>query len=288
MKITCPYCESLFDDALTKCPSCGAPNAGVLRRSGDQPVTIDELKQWYQSKGLPPYETTRFFIGVDYRSPRAFGIYKEQDSPNFVVYKNKDNGERAIRYRGTDEAYAVNELFQRLKQEIIQQKAAAAKRAGSAPQGNRQVTNVKKNNPKLTLIFIIAFVILSMLFAGRNSIFNCLGDNPKEGYYRYNNQTYYFIAGAAYSDWFLYDNGTWQELGTSEVPSSFSTGTEAQDFYYTPDWNSETQLTDFQNSTVYSDYLDSHSSDWDSDDGSDFSWSGGSWDSGGMDFSSDW
>ena len=59
---------------------------------------------------------------MDYKGPRAFGIYHDKYL-GYVVYKNKDNGERAIRYQGTDEAYAVNELFMRLKQEILEQKS---------------------------------------------------------------------------------------------------------------------------------------------------------------------
>ena len=53
--------------------------------------------------------TDVFFLGQDIREPRAFGIYQDADGL-FVVYKNKANGERAVRYRGRDEAYAVNEL----------------------------------------------------------------------------------------------------------------------------------------------------------------------------------
>ena len=54
-----------------------------------------------------------FFIGKDIKEPKAFGIYKNS-AGDFVVYKNKSNGERVIRYQGTDEGYAVNELYQRL------------------------------------------------------------------------------------------------------------------------------------------------------------------------------
>ncbi len=75
--------------------------------------TIEDLCGWYNAHNLPPYETTRFFIGVDYKKPRAFGIYR--DGNEFVVYKNKDNGERAVRYKGPDEAYAVNEIYLKLK-----------------------------------------------------------------------------------------------------------------------------------------------------------------------------
>lgn len=88
------------------------------------PCTVADLEKWYKDRNLPPYETTRFFIGIDYKKPRAFGIFK--DGENFIVYKNKDNGQRVIRYKGTDEAFAVNELYLRLKEEIINQKNANA------------------------------------------------------------------------------------------------------------------------------------------------------------------
>lgn len=128
MKITCSYCKSKFNDTLESCPYCGAENEGVVRTAGGQPITIEQLREWYSSKGLPPYEVTRFFIGENYTKPKAFGIYKDEKTGNFVVYKNKASGERAVRYEGTDEAYAVNELFQRLKQEIIEQKAFNVKK----------------------------------------------------------------------------------------------------------------------------------------------------------------
>ena len=54
---------------------------------------------------------------MDVLQPKAFGIYKDSDG-NFVVYKNKGDGTRAERYRGKDEAYAVNEIYQKLRSEI--------------------------------------------------------------------------------------------------------------------------------------------------------------------------
>ena len=76
---------------------CGATNNAVKRTADKTPKTIAELQQWYQDRHLPPYETTRFFIGINYKKPKAFGIY--QDGDQFIVYKNKANGERAIRYQ---------------------------------------------------------------------------------------------------------------------------------------------------------------------------------------------
>ena len=98
MKKVCDYCSSQYDDTLEKCPNCGAPNDNVRKASG-VPTTIEQLKQWYVDHHLPPEETTRFFIGKDIKEPKAFGIYKD-DSGDFVVYKNKADGSRAVRYKG--------------------------------------------------------------------------------------------------------------------------------------------------------------------------------------------
>ena len=53
----------------------------------DQPRTIEELRNWFKENGYEP-AVTRFFAGVDVKSPKAFGIYKD-DFGEFVVYKNK-------------------------------------------------------------------------------------------------------------------------------------------------------------------------------------------------------
>ena len=120
MKIQCDYCGNTYEDTLEKCPDCGAPNPS--HQNTGKPKTIEELKDWYKKRNLPDPEVTRFFIGVDYKNPKAFGIYKDDSTGDFIVYKNKADGSRAVRYQGKDEQYAVNELYQRLKDEIVHQK----------------------------------------------------------------------------------------------------------------------------------------------------------------------
>jgi len=39
------------------------------------------------------------------RQPKTIGIYKDEKG-EFVVYKNKANGVRSVRYKGPDEAIA--------------------------------------------------------------------------------------------------------------------------------------------------------------------------------------
>ncbi len=381
MKITCPYCKGLFNDTLEKCPNCGAPNAGVVRKSGGQPITIEELKAWYASKGLPPYETTRFFIGEDYKKPRAFGIYQDEKSGEFVVYKNKDSGARAVRYRGTDEAYAVNELYQRLKQEIIQQKRANIESRNNAWNQKRVP---KRPSSCLLSAIIVGGLPLFFLLLGVISLF--VQDLPKDGYYlydktlyyhydhiqpddhsdwfwydaadgwsgpqkeaavpealrknkqakshflskefpplrqepafldsilyhdiesayrsetgyyQYQDQTYYHLYDDIYSGWYSYDaeDGDWYEYSYEDIPYELQHNLTSEDFYYTPTWDSSTQITDFADTEIYQDYLDEQAKaaqsekrdDYDDDDDYDYSWdSNDSWDSGSTDWDSDW
>ena len=77
MEIKCEYCGSYISEKDEFCKQCGAVNANFKRATDGTPKTISELKVWYASKNLPPQEVTRFFIGVDCKEARAFGIYEE-------------------------------------------------------------------------------------------------------------------------------------------------------------------------------------------------------------------
>ena len=113
MQVKCDFCGSMVDESNETCTKCGAPLSGAHRTAKEQPKTIEELRAWYIAHHLPPEEITRFFIGKNITEPKAFGIYRDSYG-DFVVYKNKSTGERAVRYKGADEKYAVNELYQRL------------------------------------------------------------------------------------------------------------------------------------------------------------------------------
>lgn len=84
------------------------------------PKTIDELKAFATENNIP-LEKLHVHLDEDYHAPKAFGIYRDRDE--FVVYKNKEDGSRAVRYRGTDEAYAVNEIYQKIREMGIAAKA---------------------------------------------------------------------------------------------------------------------------------------------------------------------
>lgn len=278
LKILCPYCGGSFDDFLENCPHCGAANEGIVRTASGQPLTIEELKRWYEARKLPSYEVTRFFLGVDYKGPRAFGIYKDETKNIFVVYKNKDDGSRAIRYSGSDEAYAVNELYQRLKQEILEQKSKNHVSSSSSKK--------KGNGQYLVFAFITAIIAIVLVNASSKT-----KSGPATGYYSYDDSSYYHIDDSYdhhNGHWYEYINDEWTMVDYEALPGSLQSE-QAEDFYLTEYWDPSTQARDFSISQAAADY-EQEADLWENqDDDSDYDWDDSSdWDSDSSDWSSDW
>ena len=266
MKVKCSYCGQYFDDSAEKCPSCGAPNDHIHRTSDSIPKTIEELKVYCDENGLTP-ERTRFFVGVDYKEPKAFGIYKD-DKGEFVVYKNKANGERAVRYRGVDEAYAVNELYERLQDEILNQKSHHVER-----QKAKAVKSVKREQTA----GLIKAITMGLVVVMGVSAFFFSGNKHNNGYYHYNNQHYYSLDDT----WYYYDDTLTDWYPASSVPEDLAEN--ADDYYDSSYYDYNSNTTNFEDTDYYSDWEESRSSD---DDDSD--WSSSDWDSGDTDWDSDW
>ena len=123
----------------------------------NQPKTIEELRIWFRENGYEP-ATTRFFVGVDFRAPKAFGIYKNELG-EFVVYKNKADGTRVIRYQGDDEEFAVHELYQRFQEEIINQQTRWM--------ASHTVTESKKTDVSSKHVLIYVFIAVVSFILSR-------------------------------------------------------------------------------------------------------------------------
>ena len=257
MRRKCEYCKSYVSEYDETCPNCGAVNSNYMREAKEAPKTIEELKQWYIDRNLPPEKVTRFFIGTNYKFSKAFGIYKDEKTGNFVVYKNKSNGERSVRYEGKDEAYAVNELYQKLKYEITNQKYANAERQSR-----------KRNQPlgSRIIIYITVFIL------GFGTALGLYYNRFARGYYYYDG-TYYYQQGG---DWYVYDH-TWRE--SKYVPDDLKKN--SKDYYESFTYYSSYGTSDFSHTTYYKEYEEywDSSSDWDS---------GSDWDSSSTDWDSDW
>ena len=263
MKINCDFCGEPIDDTAETCPNCGAVNEHRVRVAKEEPTTLQELLEFCEKKNLPLHEM-RFFIGEDYKEPRAFGIYKNEQG-NFVVYKNKANGERVIRYEGTDEAYAVNEIYQKLKSEILNQREKRQADGKRSTSGGRTGRRSPFSGYKTLIIIIVFYLIIALLASG-----------PSKGYYRYNNNLYYFFNNA----WYLYDAFSDDWFPTDDVDE------ELNDHYRNYSYSDyDGGDNSFEDSDYY--YEDTYdSSSWDDD--SDWDWGSDSWDSDYSDWDSDW
>ena len=261
----CSYCGATIRSTDQNCPHCGAPNPNYVAETPRQiflPRTIEELKEYCAERGMPLLRM-RFFIGENFKEPRAFGIYKE--GSDFIVYKNKANGQRAVRYKGPNEEYAVSELFQKLLQECHNRgiypdgKPSDRYSGGSSSGGNRNVT-LKK-----ILIFFTIFVFACGLIGGIVGAIT----HRHDGYYITNDHEVYYHYG---SDWYTSDDYYWYEV--SDFPYD-SYG----DYYAGDDYESDWGVSDFKSSDIWYDMQESSSSS-----SSDYD----SWDSSDTDWDSDW
>ncbi len=291
----CPFCGGVLRSDEKTCPNCGAENARYVEdspRNIQKPRTIEELQEYCAERGMPLLRM-RFFIGEDYRKPKAFGIYR--DGNDVVVYKNKADGSRAVRYRGPDEEHAVNELFQKLLSEchnrgIYPDGKPVTRSGGTSCSGSRGASGSRSGGESLlgrlwdsftdadlgTLIVRIVQVILILVVLVM-LIFS-LTSHRNDGYYSTGNGTVYYRDG---SDWYYsFDDGVSDEwYAAYTFPES-----NYEDYSLGRQWDSDWGVSNVRDSDVWEDSHSSSSSDSDSWSSSDYD----SWDSGGTDWDSDW
>ncbi len=266
----CRFCGGAVRSDERNCPQCGGANENYVAdtpRTVFLPKTIDELKEYCSERGMPLLRM-RFFIDENYQQPRAFGIYR--DGNDFVVYKNKSDGSRSVRYRGPDEAHAVNELFLKLLEEchnrgIYPDGKPATRSASTGSTATRSTYGTRKSSksPKILLYILLGLFLLGLIIGIANR------DRHKRGYYRLPNKTgiYYHIG----SDWYYSSGYTWYEVST---PAASDT---VDDYYLGNTFNSGWGVSNFSNSDAYRDYQDRNSSS--SDDYDDWDWGDTDWDS---------
>lgn len=267
----CQYCGTTLSSDTKICPSCGAPNPNYVENTARTiffPKTIAELQEYCAERGMPLLRM-RFFIGEDFKEPKAFGIY--QDGDDFVVYKNKANGQRAIRYRGPDEAHAVDEIFTKLLEECHnrgiypdgkpESGSGIPSRSGRGRGNNRSSKSIRK-------IFLIAFMV-SMAISVLAGVFSTI-QHRNDGYYEYGNEVYYHYG----NDWYHTSSSNDGWIESYDFPVD-----DYEDYAIGTDYDSDWGVSDFKESSAYQQIVEdnsSGSSDYDS------------WDSGGTDWDSDW
>ena len=299
----CKYCGSTVSSSDQQCPNCGAPNEGYVvdtKRQIFLPRTIEELKEYCAERGMPLLRM-RFFIGEDYRKPKAFGIYKDGDE--FVVYKNKANGQRSIRYRGPNEAFAVHELFEKLMDECrsrgiypdgripekassdtnwVHSKTTEYQDRGFFPDGRipkktssgSRRSRLKNSGIIPPIICIIVMILLTTVMAVYS-----MNQHRGDGYYSTGDGTVYYHYG---SDWYYTNDadyaGDWVETDAFPVSGY-------EEYSLGEDWDSDWGVSNFKSSSAWEEIQESESNDSpDSPDSPDFD----TWDAGDTDWDTDW
>ena len=263
MSFFCDQCGREMDRRMERCPNCGAPNPYIVQNA---PRTIAQLRDFAAAQGLP-LDKMRVYLGVNFTEPKAYGIYRESDGM-FVVYKNKADGTRAVRYHGPDEAHAVNELYQKMLQEMEQQRSIGAARPlgpGSSGPARRFVN--RKRLILTALVIAVAVIIFIIVFIR----------TPNNGYYLVDDSYYYYQSGS----WYYYDDDydDWYYYSDSAPYDGGSYG----DYYYGDTYDSTYGAGDFSSSSYYD-----TSGGWSDSDDSYDSYDYSDWDSGGSDWDSDW
>lgn len=258
MKRKCDYCDVAYQDTLEKCPNCGAPNEHIRRVADDIPKTIEELKE-YCNKHQIPTEKLRFYIGENYEGPKAFGIYKDETTGNFVVYKCKSDGSKAIRYSGDDEAYAVYEIYAKLKEvALLAQKPKASSRPVVSDKAANSIGKFVIKGIKMWVIYQVAIMVVSLVVIGGAFLAAMLDNSPATGYYEHNDKMYYYYS----DDWYR-----WNEDSESWVRDNSNSALDAnaEDYYYGGYYSSD-DISSFQDSSWYSEPSYDYSNDWDDND----------------------
>ncbi len=164
----CDYCGGLILSNDKTCPTCGVANLLYVDDAPSvvlTPHTIKELAEYCAERNMPLHRM-RFFIGENYTKPKAFGIY-QNSAGEFVVYKNKADGSRSIRYIGRDEEYAVKEIYLKLLDECHKRNIWPDTPDGKPPKITRtDHNNTRKENSKAGLIFFLLFFGLIAVFIG--------------------------------------------------------------------------------------------------------------------------
>ncbi|MCR5294536.1 MAG: hypothetical protein K6E30_05105 [Lachnospiraceae bacterium] len=243
--------------------------------------SIGELKQKCAEKNMP-LEKMRFFIGEDRKEPRCFGVYQDPESGDWIVYKNKDNGERAVRYQGKDEARAAQEIWAKIGAETVRRK-----RYKSNPYDEEELTRDLSGSGRKPFAFKLpewldwqtagfaVCMIATAFFIWQDIKPSSARSN---GYYQVGEALFYSLD----DDWYYYDSGDW---------SRYSDTLALEDDSYLGNYYSfEDPYDAFSYTEYYQEAYEYDGDDWQADeyDDDDYDYDYDDWDAGDTDWGSDW
>lgn len=189
------------------------------------PKTIKELEKFYKDHNFPTYEETKIFIGEQYKSLKAYGVYKDSKSGKYVVFQNKGNGVKITYYEGYDEEFAVNKVYLRIKERLI----------------DKDKKSLSKRFQNTYLFIYSTVIVMIIIFFVIYIVFDSFVFVPQRGYYFINNQAYYQINGF----WYQYDNDDWHLCSEPKYFGSLN------DYYKGKNYKKTRYYSDIRYSSIY-------------------------------------
>lgn len=246
----------------------------------------------------------RFFLNENTSEPKAFGIY-QQENGDWIVYKNKADGSRTVRYQGPSEEHAAKILFDKLESEIkTRQKDRdwwdhenrLVKDPDYARFYNEEIEHRNQNqdegssgsspdNPKKkrrqTVLFGVTIALISVFFGVLSYSLSRLGRSPwetepREGYYTRDDSTYYYYD----DDWYYWDSYGWVLYYSTLDWEDYDYYTESE---YLNGYESSEKATE-----TFADYAQEHFADYSEDNYDSYDWGESDNDYYDSDWSSDW
>ena len=136
-QIRCKACGTWIHDTDNFCSHCAAPNSQQVDVTKDDiPDTIVELRKWYVRQTAINNKIRRYMIGFSSDDPRAAGICKNGNL--FIVYENDENGVPNIKYKGPDEAYAVNAMYLQIQSDLSKKNEQVAYKVAESFSGSQE------------------------------------------------------------------------------------------------------------------------------------------------------
>ena len=244
-------------------------------------------------------EDKRFFVGTDCHEPRCFGIFQDEITDEWVVYKNKSDGTRIERYRGHSEAEACQILWDKLEEEInmrLHRYGGSLGPGGSGPyarttsgetipRGADMPPAQRDGSKKSALLIIIIFALIAGLSGG---LFSFLRGKVRTTTYRDSNTYNSYDSTYDYNSYDNYDSyDSYDYYNDYDYYNNYN----SYDSYDYNDYNSYDSY-DFNDYNSYDSYDYNDYNSYDSYDSYDYDWDSGSdwdsWDSWDSDWDSDW
>lgn len=178
-EIRCKSCGEWINDTDKFCSNCAAPNTKQVDVTQDNiPDTIVELRKWYMQQAAINNKIRRYMIGFSSDDPHACGICKSGDS--FIVYENDANGTPTAKYKGSDEAYAVNAMYLLIQSDLSKKNEQVAYRVAESFSGSQErfakaMEAERKRDLNDKTIKLLLFIIVTIILGGIMALISSLG-----------------------------------------------------------------------------------------------------------------